>query len=226
MEDNHYTELEKGLERVISPDMIGDMIDEATMPYKELMAYYKCAMMEVETKFNVLNENFSLGHDSNPIAYVKTRLKSPRSILEKMVRCGIPPTTEGIENGMHDVAGVRVVCNYLSDIYSLADALLRQDDVTLLECKDYIKNPKANGYRSLHLIISTPIFLHDKKRMMKVEVQLRTLAMDTWASQEHQIRYKKRIDVSDRSISEALLVCADMCAKVDEIMDGVHKNCM
>lgn len=216
-------DIERDLSMLMSPEKIGEMIDEATMPFKELMAYYKCAMMQVETKFNVLNENFSLGHDCNPIAHIKTRLKSPRSILEKMSRYGVPMTTQGIEEGIQDIAGVRVVCNYLSDIYELADALLRQDDVTLVERKDYIRNPKPNGYRSLHLIISTPIFLHDKKRMMKVEVQLRTLAMDTWASQEHQIRYKKDSGATDRSFGEELLQCADMCARVDEIMDTVHQ---
>lgn len=224
MDQDQLLSIERELSMLISQERINDFIDEATMPFKELMAYYKCAMMEVETKFNVLNENFSLGHDCNPIAHIKTRLKSPRSIMEKMLKNDVPMSTYGIEDSIHDIAGVRVVCHYLSDIYELADALLRQDDVTLVECKDYIRNPKPNGYRSLHLIISTPIFLHDKKRMMKVEVQLRTLAMDTWASQEHQIRYKKERGMSDRSFSDELLACAEMCAKVDEIMDHVHKN--
>lgn len=224
MDFNQFIDLEHELSMLISHEAIEDMIDEATMPFKELMAYYKCAIMEVETKFNVLDENFSLGHDCNPIAHIKSRLKSPRSILEKLSRNSVPLTTQGIEDGIRDVAGVRIVCHYLSDIYNLADALLRQNDVTLLECKDYIKNPKPNGYRSLHLIISTPIFLHDKKRMMKVEVQLRTLAMDTWASQEHQIRYKKENGIISDSFSEDLLACADMCAKVDETMDRIHQN--
>ena len=223
MDYNQLLGIERDFSMLMSREKISDTVDEATMPFKELMAYYKCAMMEVETKFSVLNENFSLGHDCNPIAHIKTRLKSPRSILEKMSRYDVPMTTQGIEEGIHDIAGVRVVCHYLSDIYELADALLRQDDVTLVERKDYIRNPKPNGYRSLHLIISTPIFLHNTKRMMKVEVQLRTLAMDTWASQEHQIRYKKDSGATGRSFSEELLYCADMCARVDEIMDNVHQ---
>jgi len=160
MDQDQLLSIERELSMLISQERISDFIDEATMPFKELMAYYKCAMMEVETKFNVLNENFSLGHDCNPIAHIKTRLKSPRSIMEKMLKNDVPMSTYGIEDSIHDIAGVRVVCHYLSDIYELADALLRQDDVTLVECKDYIRNPKPNGYRSLHLIISTPIFLH------------------------------------------------------------------
>lgn len=143
-----------------------------------------------------------------------------------MVRLNIIPTTGSVESTLHDVAGVRVVCHYLSDIYRLADALLEQDDVTLIEKKDYIICPKPNGYRSLHLIISTPIFLHDKKRMMKVEVQFRTLAMDTWASQGHQIRYKKGNEQKMESYSRELLECADMCAKVDSIMDNIHLDCL
>ena len=117
------------------------------MPYKELMAYYRCTMMEVETKFNVLNEELSLLYDRNPIETIKTRLKSPESIVDKAVRKNIPLTVDSIEKNLHDIAGLRIICSFPSDIYMLADALLRQDDVTLIERKDYIKNPKESGYR-------------------------------------------------------------------------------
>lgn len=193
------------------------------MPYKELMAYYRCAMMEVETKFNVLNEELSLLYDRNPIETIKARLKSPESIVDKAVRKNIPLTVDSIEKNLHDIAGLRIICSFPSDIYVLADALLRQDDVTLIERKDYIQNPKPNGYRSLHLIIETPIFLHNQTRMMKVEVQFRTIAMDWWASLEHKIRYKKDLK-DDEAIARELFSCAEMGAELDQRMERIHKN--
>lgn len=193
------------------------------MPYKELMAYYRCAMMEVETKFNVLNEELSLLYDRNPIETIKARLKSPESIVDKAVRKNIPLTVDSIEKNLHDIAGLRIICSFPSDIYMLADALLRQDDVTLIERKDYIQNPKPNGYRSLHLIIETPIFLHSQTRMMKVEVQFRTIAMDWWASLEHKIRYKKDLK-DDEAIARELFSCAEMGAELDQRMERIHKT--
>ena len=193
------------------------------MPYKELMAYYRCAMMEVETKFNVLNEELSLLYDRNPIETIKARLKSPESIVDKAVRKNIPLTVDSIEKNLHDIAGLRIICSFPSDIYMLADALLRQDDVTLIERKDYIQNPKPNGYRSLHLIIETPIFLHNQTRMMKVEVQFRTIAMDWWASLEHKIRYKKDLK-DDEAVACELFSCAEMGAELDQRMERIHKT--
>lgn len=193
------------------------------MPYKELMAYYRCAMMEVETKFNVLNEELSLLYDRNPIETIKARLKSPESIVDKAVRKNIPLTVDSIEKNLHDIAGLRIICSFPSDIYMLADALLRQDDVTLIERKDYIQNPKPNGYRSLHLIIETPIFLHNQTRMMKVEVQFRTIAMDWWASLEHKIRYKKDLK-DDEAVARELFSCAEMGAELDQRMERIHKT--
>lgn len=193
------------------------------MPYKELMAYYRCAMMEVETKFNVLNEELSLLYDRNPIETIKARLKSPESIVDKAVRKNIPLTVDSIEKNLHDIAGLRIICSFPSDIYVLADALLRQDDVTLIERKDYIQNPKPNGYRSLHLIIETPIFLHNQTRMMKVEVQFRTIAMDWWASLEHKIRYKKDLK-DDEAVARELFSCAEMGAELDQRMERIHKT--
>ena len=136
--------------------------------YKELMAYYRCAMMEVETKFRVLSENFSLEDDRNPIEAIKTRMKSPESIRNKLESRNLPMTIESIEKNLNDVAGVRVICGFPGDIYRLAEAFLSQDDVELIERKDYIENPKRNGYRSLHLIVTVPIYLHNKKKLMRV----------------------------------------------------------
>ena len=180
--------IEQFLLSKLSQQEVQDWIARYAAPYRELMAYYRCAMMEVTTKFDVLNEELSLQYDRNPIESIKTRLKSPESIVEKMSRRGYPLTVEGIEQNLNDVAGVRVITAFPSDIYKLADALLKQDDILLLQRKDYIVSPKPNGYRSLHLIVETPIFLHDQKKFMRVEVQFRTISMDWWASLEHKIR--------------------------------------
>lgn len=189
--------------------------------YKRLMAYYRCAIMEIETKFNVLNEEFSLRYDRNPINSIHTRLKSPESIQEKMERKGYPMTLEAIEENLMDVAGVRVICAFPDDVYMLAEALLNQDDITLIERKDYIANPKENGYRSLHLIVAVPIFLAREKRIMNVEVQLRTIAMDSWASLEHQLRYKKDVEFTE-SMAKDLYYCAQLSAELDAKMDALQ----
>ena len=191
--------------------------------YNKLMAYYRCAIMEVETKFNVLNEEFSLRYDRNPINGIKSRLKRLDSIKEKLERKELPFNLETVEEHIHDVAGVRVVCSFVDDVYLLADALLKQDDITLLEKKDYIANPKPNGYRSLHLIVTVPIFLEHEKRIMQVEIQLRTIAMDFWASLEHQLRYKKDFDFTE-DMAKELQVCADLSAQLDARMDSLREH--
>ena len=181
---------------------------ELSSSTRDLMSCYRCAIMEIETKFRVLNERFSLQHDRNPIDSIQSRLKSPDSILDKMLRKKLPFTLEAIENNIFDIAGIRVVCSFVDDIYMLADCLLQQDDITLIERKDYIKNPKKNGYRSLHLII---------------EVQLRTIAMEVWANLEHQLRYKK--DLSPELMEQTsyqLSECARLSAVLDEQMQAIR----
>ena len=202
---------------------IRDTLRTFTARYKELMAYYRCAMMEVETKFRVLSENFSLEDDRNPIETIKTRLKSPESIRNKLESRGLPLTFESIEENLNDVAGVRVICGFPGDIYRLAEAFLSQDDVTLIQRKDYIIDPKRNGYRSLHLIVTVPIYLHDEKRLMRVEVQFRTIAMDWWASLEHQIRYKKEVTVTQADAKE-LRDCAEQAALLDHRMEQLYRS--
>lgn len=210
--------LRNGLNRAI----VKGAIERVSHPYKELMAYYRCAMMVVAGKFNVLSEELSLEYDRNPIETIKTRLKAPESILEKLQRHGLPVTVESIEENIHDVAGVRVVCSYTADIYALAETFSRQDDIRVLETKDYIQMPKPNGYRSLHLIVETPIYLHTEKRLMKVEEQFRTIAMDFWASLEHKIRYKKNLpDNSD--VEKELLACAELSAQLEQRMERIQK---
>lgn len=198
-------------------------IREQLEQYRLLMAYYRCAMLEIETKFNVLNEEMSLQYDLNPISSIHCRLKSVPSILEKMQRKHIPISIEAIEENLFDIAGIRVVCSFQKDVYRLADMLLAQDDIVLLERKDYIKHPKPNGYRSLHLIVCVPIFLSQGKRMMKVEVQFRTISMDSWASLEHQLRYKKA-NLFTEEMAAQLKYCADLSADFDERMDRLHRQ--
>lgn len=210
------------LEAVFDEDMI-NWSKGVVQKYKRLMAYYRCAMMEVETKFNVLNEEFSLRYDRNPINGIKSRLKRLDSIQEKLHRKQLPFDMQTIETHIHDVAGVRVVCAFVEDVYLLAEALLKQDDVTLVEKKDYIANPKPNGYRSLHLIVTVPIFLEHEKRVMQVEIQLRTIAMDFWASLEHQLRYKKDFMFTEEMAQE-LRDCAQLSAQVDLRMDSLRER--
>ena len=199
-------------------------IAEDNLTFNKLMAYYKCALMEIETKFNVLNEEYSLQYDRNPISSIKTRLKSPVSIKEKLARHDYPMTTKSIEENLNDVAGIRVICSFPEDVYALANALLRQDDIVLVKKKDYIKNPKENGYRNLHLIVAVPIFLSCEKRIMHVEIQLRTIAMDFWASLEHQLRYKKDTEFTKDMMKE-LYECAKISADLDTRMDELRKRC-
>ena len=210
------------ISRIYSNNEIKARLQTYTAPYRELMSYYRCAMMEVSTKFNVLDEELSLQYDRNPIEAIKTRLKSPESIMDKLSRRGLPFSAESIEQNLNDIAGVRVICAYISDIYMLRDALLRQDDIVLLQEKDYIKNPKPNGYRSLHLIVETPIFLHDQKKQMRVEVQFRTMAMDWWASVEHKLRYKK--PAAPEEVNSELKECAEISADLDKRLEKLRQR--
>lgn len=203
-------------------ELLGYMKDNV-FELQRLMSYYRCAIMEIETKFKVLDEEYSLQHDRNPINSIKSRLKKFPSIVEKMERKGYELTADSIEQNLNDVAGIRVICSFEEDVYTLAEALLRQDDITLIRRKDYIKKPKDNGYRSLHLIVSVPIFLGNEKRIMKVEIQLRTIAMDCWASLEHQLRYKKNIK-SSQEIEKELIECAQLSFELDERMDKLRDS--
>ena len=202
-----------------------DKFEYNVMPFKRLMAYYKCAIMEVETKFKVLNQEFSLEYDRNPIETIKTRLKSSDSIVKKLAKKDVPLTVESIEKNLNDIAGVRVICSFPEDIYVLADCLLQQDDIKLIEVKDYIKNPKPNGYRSLHLIVEIPIFLKDEKKNMRVEVQLRTIAMDFWASLDHKLSYNKEIPDGEANIlKRELLECAQASSELDRRMEDIKNR--
>ncbi len=191
--------------------------------FRELMMYYSCCMDEVTTKFQVMNKELSIAQNRNPFESIKSRLKTPVSIVEKMQRKGFPFTIESIEKNLNDVAGVRVICSFIEDIYMLRDALLSQDDVHLVLEKDYIKNPKPNGYRSLHLIIETPIYLTSGKKLVRCEVQLRTIAMDFWASLDHKIKYKQDIP-NEESIEEEMKYSAEMINQLDLRMQQIHNK--
>ena len=213
------------IQRNLMSDEFLDFVQKNTLPLDTLMAYYRCAIMEVETKFKVLNEQFSLEYDRNPIESIKTRVKSIDGIIRKAQKKEIPLSIRSIEQNINDIAGIRVVCSFPEDIYLLAECLLRQDDIRLIEKKDYIRKPKPSGYRSLHLIVAVPIFLQDEKREMKVEVQLRTIAMDFWASLEHKVRYKKNIpeDEAER-LAEELTECAEISAQLDNRMQNIRNR--
>ncbi len=198
-------------------------IQEEYEKLKSLMSCYQCALLEVETKFRVLNEQFSLSHEHNPIDTIKTRIKSPESIREKLQRKNLPFNAYSIEHELHDIAGIRVICSFIDDIYMLADCLLQQDDIRLIDRNDYIEKPKESGYRSLHLVVEVPIFLQNEKRWMKVEVQLRTIAMDFWANLEHKLRYKKNLPEDLLAITAAELSdCAETSALLDLKMQKVR----
>ncbi|MBR3644975.1 MAG: GTP pyrophosphokinase family protein [Lachnospiraceae bacterium] len=191
--------------------------------FKKLMMEYECAIYEVKTKLDVLNNEFKNNAERNPIESIKTRIKTPESLYEKLERKGIEKSLDSIKNEIFDVAGIRVVCPFIDDIYTVADMLSQQDDITIISRKDYIKNPKKNGYRSLHLVVEIPIFLSTGKKQMYVEVQIRTIAMNFWASLEHQIHYKKFANSNVEAVKQ-LAQCADVIYETDLRMLGIRRN--
>lgn len=199
------------------PAEIGPRVRE----FRRLMMNYKFGIDEVMTKITVLRDEFRHVHDDNPIEHLGSRLKSLDSIVAKARRKGIPLTPEGVRENMFDVAGVRVTCAFVSDIYRVRDLLVGQRDLTVLEERDYIAHPKGNGYKSLHLIVQVPVFLSDRVEDVVVEIQLRTIAMDFWASLEHKIYYKYQRDVPQH-LTDALKLAADVAATLDTTMERIH----
>lgn len=208
------------------PDVQNLFISQA-FQFQEMMMMYSCATKEVRTKLEVLNDELSIRCKRNPIEFITSRIKKPMSIVEKLQRYGQPITVEAMEQSLNDVAGIRVICSFIDDIYEVADMLLKQDDITLIKRKDYIKAPKPNGYRSLHLIVEIPVFFSDQKRPMRVEVQIRTIAMDFWASVDHQLKYKQDVE-NPEEISSELKACADVIAQTDlrmlSIKNQIYKD--
>ena len=189
----------------------------------ELEHLYDSAIREVKTKLEILDSEFRTKYSYNPIHHIEDRLKSPESMFKKLQRNNLPFTVEAVRENLFDIAGVRVICNYIEDIYQVADLLTAQDDVTLIKRKDYIANPKANGYRSLHLVIETPVYLSEQKELVNVEVQIRTIAMDFWASLEHELKYKTDTEVS-AELAEQLRICAETIAQTDLKMQQIYRT--
>lgn len=225
MERNDTVEEKKDIKKAVTKffeETSPDEIKRLAQDMEKAMTYYRCAIREVETKFRVLDDQLSLGDKRNPIESIKTRLKSLKSIREKLMRKGFEISMKSIEDNLNDVAGIRVITGYIDDVYMLADCLIKQDDVTLIEKKDYIKNPKPNGYRSLHLIVEIPVFLCDEKKTIRVEVQLRTIAMESWANLEHSLYYKNDISGSEAyAVAEKLYECAKMSSELDKKMQEI-----
>lgn len=193
---------------------------DVMLDYKQLMFAASSAMKIIRTKLEILDTEFKMTHNRDPIHAIQTRLKSQASILKKMSRRGIEPSTENMERYISDIAGVRVICGYMDDIYTVEKLLVEHEDIELLERKDYILSPKPSGYRSLHLIVQVPVFLPGGVRKTKVEIQLRTIAMDFWASLEHEIRYKK--DLDNDVLLKRLEACAEIIAKTDQEMQAIR----
>ena len=192
--------------------------------FRELNMRYTCAIREVKTKLEVLNDDLAIRNQRNPIQMIKSRVKKPLSILEKLKRRGYPVSVQSVAENLYDVAGIRVICSFIDDIYVVAEMLARQDDVNVLMVKDYIRCPKVNGYRSYHMIIEIPVFFSDSKKPIRVEVQIRTIAMDFWASLDHQLKYKKSFVDLNGEISGELKQCADVIAQTDNKMLEIRKR--
>ncbi len=195
---------------------------EQFQAFREMSMMYQSAIREITTKLEILNDELSLRHNQNPIESIKSRVKTPLSIMKKLERKGKEISIESVADCIYDVAGVRVICSFIDDIYRVADMLRAQDDVTVIAIKDYIKNPKPNGYRSYHMIVEIPVFFSDRKQNLNVEIQIRTVAMDFWASLEHQLKYKTEIEHAEK-ITEELKKCADVVAAADEHMMVIRK---
>ena len=190
---------------------------------RELLLTYNSAIREVTTKLEILNDELSVRNRRNPIQFIKSRVKTPMSIVDKLQKLEKEISVESVMTSLNDVAGIRVIASFVDDVYEIADMLTKQDDVFLIEAKDYIKNPKPNGYRSYHLIVEVPVFFSDKKQFVRVEIQIRTVAMDFWASLEHQLKYKENIKNSEE-IEAELRQCAETIANTDMKMMSIRNK--
>lgn len=198
-------------------DQLQKLMDE----YMDMQVLYRSAIRAVSTRLEILDDEFQFRHQRNPIHNIQTRLKTPQSMMEKLGRRNLPPTIEAMRTELTDIAGIRVICSYVDDIYQIADLLCAQDSVEMVRVHDYIKRPKANGYRSLHLVVKVPVHFSSGRQDVPVEIQIRTIAMDFWASLEHDLRYKSKGKIT-REISEELRECADNISVLDERMQKIH----
>ena len=199
-----------------------DILNRA-MELQQLLMLYESGIKQITTKFEILEDEFESRHLRNPIETITSRIKDPMSIAEKLQRKGLPLTVDNMVNKLYDIAGIRVTCPFISDVYHVTQMLLQQDDIDLIEMKDYIKNPKPSGYRSLHVIVKVGVYFSDQKREIPVEIQIRTIAMDFWASLEHQLHYKKDYEMP-KDISKELKAIADTITEKDKRMQELAKN--
>ncbi len=205
--------------------MGGFVFDEDVDSWETLMFLYNSALKEVSTKLEILNDEFVHVHKYNPIGYIKSRIKTPESIVKKLRRHGLETSVDNMLGNINDIAGIRIVCSFTSDIYRLAEMIGKQNDLTVISVKDYIRNPKDSGYKSFHMLVSVPIFLSDRVIDTKVEIQIRTIAMDFWASLEHKIYYKFE-GHAPSYISEDLKECANIVADLDAKMLSLNEAIM
>lgn len=202
-------------------DIFFNDVDNRMEEMKEFLLLYDSAIKTIKAKLEILDEEFKLKRKRNPIEYIKSRTKSPKSIMLKLDRKGFEMSIDSARKNLHDIAGVRVICSFLDDIYKVADTLINQDDIELIEKKDYIRNPKPNGYRSLHLVMLVPVFFSEHVEHVPVEVQIRTMAMDFWASLEHKLYYKAGNE--SLKIKQDLKECADVISSTDLKMLEIQK---
>ncbi len=198
-------------------------LSNSVRQYLNQRQLFSGGIKEIQTKLEILDEEFRTRHDYNPIHHIESRLKSPRSMLAKLHRKGYPLSLQSIRENLTDTAGIRVICNYIDDIYHIADMLLAHDDIRLIKRNDYIENPKPSGYRSLHLVVEVPVFLASSKQYVPVEIQIRTIAMDFWASLEHKLKYKLQDELSD-SLAARLRLAADQITALDVEMQDIQKE--
>ena len=200
-----------------------EMLIESAMQMQQMMMLYESGIREIKTKLDILSDESRISGKPSPIDAIKSRIKSPRSIIGKLKRRGFPISLQSMIDNLNDIGGIRVICPFIEDIYTVADMLMRQDDLTLIEKKDYIANPKPNGYRSLHLILEVPIFLAERTQPVRIELQIRTMAMDFWASLEHQLRYKSDVDFQQH-VTDHFKKGAVVFAETDQEMQRIAKE--
>ena len=217
----------KDLERLFKIDKFTDAKEKLDIEELKLffaqMQIYRASIKEIITKFEILDDEFKTKYDYNPIHHIESRLKSPESIFDKLLRKNLEPSVDVIKSELKDIAGVRVICNYKDDIEHIANLLIRQEDITLIRKRDYITNPKPSGYQSLHLIVEVPIFLIQETVPTPVEIQIRTIAMDFWASLEHKLKYKMKDEIP-KELKQKLYECAMTVSKIDDEMQEIHIN--
>ena len=199
------------------------LMTEDMKPWRDLLMIHEFAVQEILTKLQILDEEFRVLHDYNPIEHIRHRIKKPNNIVEKLERLGLEPTIENAKDNIFDIAGIRIICAFQADIYNVVEMLKQHTDVEVIQIKDYIKNPKPNGYMSLHMHVNIPVYLSSGTMKTRVEIQIRTVAMDFWASIEHKIYYKYR-NKAPVSIQEELKECADIIAMLDERMFNLKRN--